>query len=249
MLMLPATPDVIASLVAAAEAAPDELSTIANIMPAPPMPFMPQEQHGRLVIMALMAYAGEIEAGQRAIAPFRAPATPIADMVGPMPYPQIYPPDDPSYHPTAVARTMFVNAIDRGVAETLVDYLESSDASMRVAQLRVLGGAMARVPAEATAFAHRASPIMVNVAAFYEGPEDRAIREAWVSSFSAALRQEDAGAYVGFLGEEGEARVRAAYPGATWERLQAIKARYDPTNLFRLNQNIPPAIGATAVRG
>jgi len=107
----------------------------------------------------------------------------------------------------------------------------------------VLGGAMARVPAEATAFAHRASRIMVNLAAFYDGPEDRAVREAWVSDFEAALRQGDSGAYVNFLGDEGEARVRAAYPGSTWDRLRAIKARYDPTNLFRLNQNIPPANG------
>jgi hypothetical protein len=159
-----------------------------------------------------------------------------------MPYPEIYPPEDDSYHPTAVARTMFVNAIDRRVAEVIVDHLEASDASMRVAQLRVLGGAMARVPTDATAFAHRASRIMVNVAAFYEGSEDRVVREAWVSDFAAALRQDDAGAYVGFLGEEGEARVREAYPGTTWERLRAIKARYDPTNLFRLNQNIVPPI-------
>jgi FAD binding domain/Berberine and berberine like len=243
MLLLPATPDVIASFVAAAQAAPEELSTIANIMPAPPLPFVPAEQHGRLVVMALMAYAGESDAGERAIAPFRALATPIADMVRPMPYPQIYPPDEAGYHPTAVARTLFVDAIDRGVAETIVNYLEASDASVRVAQLRVLGGAMARVPADATAFAHRASPIMVNVAAFYEGAEDRVKREAWVSDFAAALRQDDAGAYVGFLGDDGEARIRDAYPGATWDRLRAIKARYDPTNLFHLNQNIPPAIG------
>ena len=80
------------------------------------------------------------------------------------------------------------------------------------------------------------------IAAFYEGPEDRAVREGWVADFAAALRQEDAGVYVGFLGDEGEARIRQAYPGATWERLQAIKRRYDPTNLFRLNQNIPPAV-------
>jgi FAD/FMN-containing dehydrogenase len=243
MLLLPATPAVIAGFVAEAEAAPEELSTIANIMPAPPLPFVPKEQHGRLVVMALVAYAGEVEAGERAIAPFRALATPIADMVRPMPYPQIYPPEDASYHPTAVARTMFVNSIDRGVAETIVDHLEASDASMRVAQLRVLGGAMARVAPDATAFAHRASRIMVNVAAFYEGPEDRAMREAWVSDFAAALRQEDAGAYVGFLGDEGEARIREAYPQSTWDRLRAIKGRYDPTNLFRLNQNIPPASG------
>ena len=98
------------------------------------------------------------------------------------------------------------------------------------------------MPADATAFAHRASRIMVNLAAIYQGPADRAVREAWVADFAAALRQGDSGAYVNFLGDEGQARVRQAYPGSTWERLAAIKARYDPTNLFRRNQNIPPAI-------
>ncbi len=241
MLMLPATPDTIASFIAEAEAAPEELSTIANVMPAPPMPFVPAEHHGRLSIMAMLVYAGSTEAGERAVAPFRALARPIADMVRPMRYPEIYPPEEEGYHPVAVGRTMFVDAIDRSVAETILDHLQASDATMRVAQLRVLGGAMARVPVEATAFAHRASRIMVNLAAFYDGPEDRAVREAWVANFAAALQQGDSGAYVNFLGDEGEARVRAAYPGATWDRLAVIKARYDPTNLFRLNQNIPPA--------
>jgi FAD/FMN-containing dehydrogenase len=246
MLMLPATPDAIAAFIAEAEAAPEELSTIANVMPAPPMPFVPVEHHGRLVIMALLVYAGASEAGERAVARFRALATPIVDMLKPMRYPEIYPPDDEAYHPTAAARTLFVDAIDRGVAGAIVDYLEASDASMRVAQLRVLGGAMARVPVEATAFAHRARRIMVNLAAFYDGPEDRAVREAWVAEFAAALHQGDAGAYVNFLGDEGQARVRDAYPGTIWDRLRAIKARYDPTNLFRLNQNIPPASEGSA---
>ena len=242
MLILPAMPDVIAAFIAEAEAAPEELSTIANVMPAPPMPFLPAEYHGQLIVMALMVYAGAIEAGQRVIAPFRALATPIADMVRPMPYPEIYPPDEGDYHPTAVARTMFVDRIDRGAAETIVEYLQASDAAVRVAQLRVLGGAMARVPAEATAFAHRQSRIMMNLAAFYDGPEDQTVRENWVADFAAALCQGDAGAYVNFLGDEGGARVRDAYPGPTWDRLAAIKGRCDPTNLFRLNQNIPPAI-------
>jgi FAD/FMN-containing dehydrogenase len=82
---------------------------------------------------------------------------------------------------------------------------------------------------------------MVNIAAFYEGPEDRATRQAWVDAFAADLEQEDHGAYVNFLLDEGEERIRAASPGDTWDRLAAIKRRYDPTNLFRLNQNIPPA--------
>jgi FAD/FMN-containing dehydrogenase len=242
MLLLPATPEVIASFVAEAEAAPEELSTIANVMTAPPMPFVPAEMHGELVIMAMLAYAGEVDEGEHAIAPFRALVEPIADMVKPMPYPEMYPPEEGDYHPTAVARTMFIDTIDRDVSQTILEHLRASDAPMRVAQIRVLGGAMARVPAEATAFAHRSSRIMVNVAAFYEGTEERAAREAWVSYFAAALRQGEGGAYVGFLGEEGEGQIREAYPGSTWERLAEIKRRYDPTNLFRLNQNIPPAI-------
>ena len=157
-----------------------------------------------------------------------------------MTYPEIYPPEEGGYHPVAAGRTMFVDSIDSSVAETILSYLRSSTGSMAVAQLRVLGGTMARVPADATAFAHRASKIMVNVAALYENPDDQAIHEAWVTEFAAALRQNDAGAYVNFLGVESEAGVRAAYPGGTWERLAAIKSRYDPTNLFHLNQNIPP---------
>jgi hypothetical protein len=240
LLVLPATPEAIAGFVAEAEAAPEELSTIANILPAPPLPFLPPEQHGRLVIMATLAYAGDPEAGERAVAPFRALAPPITDLVKPMPYPQIYPPEEGDYHPTAVSHTMFVDAIDREATEAIVEHLQASTAPMRVAQLRVLGGAMARVPAEATAFAHRASRHMVNVAAVYQRPEQAPEHQAWVDRFAAALQDGDARAYVNFLGDEGQARIHQAYPGPTWERLAAIKARYDPTNLFRRNQNIPP---------
>ena len=241
MLVLPATPEVIASFVAEAEAAPEELSTIANVMVAPPMPFLPEEVHGHLVVMAMLVYAGEIEVGERAVAPFRALATPIVDELKPMPYPEIYPPEEGDYHPVGSARTMFLETIDLPVAETIVDHLRVSTAQMAVAQIRVLGGAMARVPEEATAFAHRSSRIMVNVAALYERPDEAPVHEPWLTAFAAALRQGEGGAYVGFLGEEGEERIREAYPGSTWERLADIKGRYDPTNLFRLNQNIPPA--------
>jgi FAD/FMN-containing dehydrogenase len=147
-------------------------------------------------------------------------------MVKPMKYPEIYPPEQEGYHPVAASRTMFMDYIDRDVAAKILQYLTSSKASMAVAQLRVLGGAMARVPADATAFAHRNSKIMVNVAALYDQPE----------------QQNDTGAYVNFLGQDGEERIRAAYPNGTWERLAAIKAKYDPTNLFRLNQNIKPVM-------
>jgi FAD/FMN-containing dehydrogenase len=160
-----------------------------------------------------------------------------------MPYPQLYPPEEGDYHPTAVSHTMFVDAIDPEATEAILEHLQASTAPLSVAQLRVLGGAMARVPAQATAFAHRASRFMVNVAAVYQRPEDAAEHQAWVDRLAAALGDGDARAYVNFLGDEGQARIREAYPGPTWDRLAAIKARYDPTNLFHLNQNIPPANG------
>ena len=240
MLVLPATPGVIASFVAEAEAAPEELSAIANIMVAPPMPFLPAEHHGQLVIMAMMVYAGKVEAGERTIAQFRALATPLVDTVVPKPYPEMYEPMGPGPD-EEVARSMFIDSVDDRAAETIVEHLRASSAQMAVAQLRILGGAMARVPVEATAFAHRKRRIMVALGAVYEHREEAAVHEDWVSGFAAALCQDDGGVYVNFVGEEGEARVREAYPGSTWDRLAAIKGRYDPTNLFRLNQNVPPA--------
>ena len=245
LMLLPATAEVVEGFIREAEASPEELSAIANVMPVPPMPFVPTEWHGKLGIMALMIHAGDLEAGQAAVARFRALATPIADMTKPMSYPEIYGPEDPDYHPTAVGRTMFIDHVDRPTAETIMSFLERSDASMRVAQLRVMGGAAARVPDLATAYAHRSSRILVNIAAFYEGPNDRQVRESWASEFAAALRQGDDGAYVNFVGDEGEAGVRAAYPAATWDRLARIKATFDPGNLFHLNQNVPPATAAT----
>jgi FAD/FMN-containing dehydrogenase len=241
ILFLPATPDVIAGFVAEAEAAPDELSTIANVMPAPPLPFLAPEHHGKLVVMAMVTYAGDVEAGQRAVAPLRALAEPIADMVRPMAFPEMYPPEDESYRPVAIARTMFLGGVERGTAETILERIQASSAVMAVTQLRVLGGAVARVPEDATAYAHRNSRIMANVAAMYGSADERPAHEAWVRELSAELHDGDDGAYAGFLADEGEERVRAAYPGATWERLTRIKAQYDPDNVFRLNQNIPPA--------
>ena len=245
MLILQATVDTIVSFVAAAEAARDELSTIANVMPAPPMPFLPAEQVGKRVILAFMVYAGSLEAGERAVAPFRELAEPVADMLRPMPYPEIYPPDDPAYHPIAASRTLFMDTLDHGAAQTIVEHLDASEAKFQVTQIRVLGGAVARVPSDATAYAHRARPIMANVAALFDSTEEAAACVAWAETFQNALQNGVPGAYVNFMTEDWPARANDAYPAPTWERLMAIKARYDPTNLFRLNANVPPAGSAS----
>ncbi len=241
MLILPADAEIISGFMALLESAPDELSGIANVMNCPPMPFVPEEHHGSLVVMAMLCHAGDADAGEQAMAPFRALAEPLADLVKSMPYPEMFPPEDGSYRPTAASLTMLTERIGLEESQTIMERLAESDAAVRVAQLRVLGGAMARVNADATAFVHRSSRIMVNVAAFYEGAEDRPGRAAWVAELAGALRQGDDGVYVNFLADEGPDRVRAAYPGATWDRLTEVKARYDPTNLFHRNQNVPPA--------
>jgi hypothetical protein len=124
-------------------------------------------------------------------------------------------------------------------AQQIIDTLNASTADFKVTQIRVLGGAISRVAPDATAYAHRSAPIMINVAAFYTTPEDQVTQDKWVATYAAALRQDEQGAYVNFLGDE-PARLREAYPDAVWSRLQQVKAKYDPRNLFSRNQNIVP---------
>jgi FAD/FMN-containing dehydrogenase len=113
---------------------------------------------------------------------------------------------------------------------------------MAYAQLRVLGGAMARVPDGATAFGHRGAKMMLNIAAMYASPDEGPEHKAWVSSLATALSDGTSASYVGFLGDAGDQGVRRAYPPATLERLADVKRRYDPDNLFRRNLNVPSAV-------
>jgi hypothetical protein len=188
----------------------------------------------------VMVHAGGVETGERAIAPFRSIAKPLADMVRPMHYPDIYTPDDGS-HPVGLTRTLLLDDVDRSVATTMLDHLRASTARMAAAEIRVLGGAVARVSSDATAFAHRRARVMVNVAARYAHPDEAVVHESWITDFATALRPDSGGAYVGFLGDDGRARIHEAYPRETWARLVAVKKRFDPTNVFHLNHNITPS--------
>ena len=156
-----------------------------------------------------------------------------------MHYAEMYPQDE-GRHPTLSMRAMFVPAIDHEIAQSIVERLPTSTARMAAVEIRVLGGAMARVSPDATAFAHRGSRIALSVVAMYDRSSEAATHQPWVDDLAATLGRRASGVYVGFLGDEGEARIRKAYPGTTWDRLAAIKNRYDPTNLFRLNQNVRP---------
>jgi FAD/FMN-containing dehydrogenase len=240
LLVLPATAKNIAGFAAAAEAAPDELSTIVAIMPAPPLPFIPAEYHGQLVMMATLVYTGDVAEGLRAVAPLRELTTPIADLVGPMPYQQVYRHLDPSDPFIFTLKSKFIERIDERTAEIMLNHLNAPTSPVRIAEFRVLGGAMARVTAEATAFAHRSARVMVSFIVPYKNHDETAMHTDWASNAVAALKQGTGAVYVNFVGNEGEKRLHDAYPNATFERLAAIKAKYDPTNLFRRNHNIAP---------
>jgi FAD/FMN-containing dehydrogenase len=242
-LFLPATRDVLRALVPIAASAPEELTTIALLMPAPPLPFIPAEAHGLPTIAILMVYAGDVEDGQLAVAPFRALARPIADVVRPMPYPPIYELTAEAGRRTpGVQRSLLLDALEDSKVDTILARMAAPSSPLAMTQVRVLGGAIARVPNAATAFGHRGRSIMVTVITPFADVAERDRHVAWTQDYADALGLHDAGAYAGFLDDEGEARVRSAYPAATYARLAEIKRRYDPDNVFRANQNIVPAV-------
>ena len=239
MLILPASPQVITGFLEAAHAAPEELSTIANVMIAPPMPFLPKAAHGTPVLIGQFAYVGPVDQAEQVIAPFRALAEPLADMVRSMRYPELF--EGPEQQVNFMtAANFFADTLEPAAAEAILEHLPKSKAPMRAVQMRVLGGALARVPNEATAFAHRDRRLFVNVAAMYMDGAEATTHDDWVNGVADSLGRDGTGGYVGFLGDEDEATVRAAYPGATWDRLRELKRRYDPDNLFHVNHNIPP---------
>jgi FAD/FMN-containing dehydrogenase len=243
-LMLPANREVIRAYLEYATTAPEDLTLIANVMHAPPAPYVPRERVGELVLSILVTWTGSIEDGERAIAPLRALADPVADAVGPMPYPAIYAFTAHQAAPhVASIRMMFADELSDGALDAVLAAMERSSSPFSIVQLRGLGGAYARVDNDATAFAHRDRRYFVAVIAVWLDPtEDAAVHEAWTGSLWEELRPEGSGVYVNFLEREGEERIHEAYPGATYERLQEIKTTFDPENLFRFNQNIPPTV-------
>jgi hypothetical protein len=132
--------------------------------------FIPAEQHGKPVVIAQMVYAGGAEAGERAIAPIRGLATPLADMVRPIRYPEMYAGPEGPRPAFSAGTNILADRLPARAAETILEHLETATAAMAGIQLRVLGGAMARVPDDATAFGHRGAKLMVNIAAMHERP-------------------------------------------------------------------------------
>jgi FAD/FMN-containing dehydrogenase len=240
---MPPTTEVLRSLVPLAASAPEELTTISFLMHAPPAPFVPPAVVGQLSLAIMFVYAGDAADGAAALEPFRQVATPMAEMVAPMPYPGIYAMlEGAEARGHEVIRSRFLDKIDDNAIDAMLDAMAAAPSPMAMLQLRVLGGAMARVPADATAFAHRDASVMVAVLDPFEDPESRPAQIAWVEDLHEALAPNAVGVYSNFLEREGEERIREAYGPSTYQRLSLIKRHYDPTNLFRLNQNIRPSV-------
>jgi FAD/FMN-containing dehydrogenase len=239
MLVLPLDRDVLRGVLDASLEAPDELTTISFVMSLPPAPFVPAELVGTPAVIVMPVALGTPEEGAALMAPFRSIAAPIADMVQPMPYEVMYQLTAAAATPSSeIVRSGFVNELSDAALDAIVDSHRAPEGAAAMTQLRVLGGAMARVPADATSFAHRSAPIMTAVMAHDEG--DPAAATALADHLHGAISGSAAGVYANFLGNEGDARLRQAYPAATYERLAAVKRRVDPSNVFRGNHNIRP---------
>ena len=232
----------VTALLAAAREAPDEISTMINIMKAPPLPFLPSERHGTPIVVALLCHSGRPEVADAALAPFRAAGPLLADLVRPQPYPAMLNLAPSQAGMQAAIHTGF--GFDEVHAEAALDLIRTAPTAAALVNLRPMGGAIARVPAEATAFAHRHQEVMTGVGALDPaavGP-DR-VRD-WVAEAATTL-QITGPKYVNFIADPGPDAARDAYPEPTRRRLAEIKQTYDPGNLFRSNVNVAPAtVGA-----
>jgi FAD/FMN-containing dehydrogenase len=222
--------------------APDELMTIVIHRKAPPLDFVPPELHGKLVVAVVSCYAGPIEEGERVLKPLKEFGSPVLDLCQPKPYLEHQGMFDPSF---PHGRWYYMRACD--VAELTDEVIDITvDHAMRIKSplttfpIWQMGGAVARVADDATAFTSRGAGHTFNLTSMTEGPEGFEEERQWTRDFWSALAPHQMGVYVNFLMEEGEERVREAYGAEKYDRLKALKRKYDPENLFRLNQNVPP---------
>ncbi len=224
--------------------APDDLTTWVVLRKAPPLPFLPEDVHGTEVVVLAALYAGEMDEGERALAPLRAHGNPIADVIGPQPFTGFQAAFDPLLTPgfRNYWKSHDFREMNDEVLDTVIRFtgtLPSPHCEIFIAQM---GGATNRVPASSTAYRHRDTEFIMNVHGRWEdsAEDDRCV--SWCRElFNALTPNATGGVYVNFMTDEEQQRVQAAY-GDSYERLVELKNKYDPSNLFRLNQNIKPSV-------
>ena len=225
--------------------APDELTTLVNLATAPPAPFLPESIHGKRVVAIAGLYAGPVDEGLEALAPLRSIAEPVADLFGPIPYlgmqglfDALHPKGDGNYFKSTHMTELPDDAID-----ALLSGQHSVTSPQNEIHVHDLRGAVARGPIGGTPFPHRDSPYVVNVIAKWAGGGPGPEHAAWARDVVDSLEKFGPGSvYVNFMGDVQDTdQLRSAYGGDTYDRLVAVKDRFDPDNVFHLNQNIRPS--------
>jgi hypothetical protein len=224
--------------------APDELMTIVIHRKAPPLPFVPRELHGKLVVGVVCCYAGPVEEGEQAVKPLKEFGSPVLDLCVPKPFLAHQAMFDLSFQHGwwYYMRACDVAQLTDEVIDITVDHSLRINSPLTAFPIWQLGGAVARVGEDETAFGGRGAGHTFNITA--STATEEGFDEEWVRNFWLALEPYHTSVYVNFLMEEGEERIRQAYGTTKYERLKALKRRYDPDNLFRLNQNIKPTATA-----
>jgi FAD/FMN-containing dehydrogenase len=221
--------------------APDELGITIGARMTPPMPFLSPDQWGKPVVILILVWAGDLDQGQRAIAPLRGTGRPLADQVRPMPYLAIQSMlDGGAQHGMHYYwKSHRLPTLSDEVIDTLITCVETQTSPMSQVSGWAVGGAASRVGADATAVGEREVGFEVNITAVWPpGPGDQ--HREWVRQRWQEMQPHSVGVYTNFLSDEDQASVQAAY-GSRLSRLTALKDRYDPTNFFRFNANIPPS--------
>jgi FAD/FMN-containing dehydrogenase len=243
--------DVLRSWHELTKSAPDELAVWAVLRKAPPLPFLPADVHGKNVVLLLACYAGPAEEGARQTAVITRFGTPHAALLALQPYEAFQKTVDPLLGPgmrNYWKTNEFVD-LDDDVLDALRERAFGTPSHHAEVIIASLGGAMGRVPVEATAYAGRDASYVMNVHGRWEEPSlDEAVRTWARGIFEATAPHATGGGYVNFMSMDDGARVKAAY-GVNYERLRELKRRYDPDNLFRMNHNIPPLEADVTGRG
>jgi len=246
-VIVPGTPEVLGRLVGVLAGAPDGLTVMPSIFPAPPMPALPEAWHGRLVAFLSFCHSGPVEDDQRVLDLLRSMGPSAVDSIERKPYPSLFPPKSDVRQPYTT-RALFVDDLDEAAIEIIGRRMASPTSPDALVHMRVLGGAVSRVANDSTAFGHRDRRALIWLITPYADLTETERHKAWTADFESELVAAGCGsdAYVNFLGSDGEAALHAAYPPATLARLSDVKRRYDPDNRFRSNLNIPPSPPAGA---
>jgi hypothetical protein len=223
--------------------APDEVTTWVVLRKAPPLPFLPEEWHGKHVLIFAALYAGDVADGEKAFEEIRGLGDPIVDVMGPHDFSAWQQAFDPLLTPGArnYWKSHDLVELGDGIIETLVQYSAELPSDATEIFVAHLGGAVNRIPGDATAYPHRDVEFVINVHARWDTPDEDADCIGWAREFfEAAAPFATGGVYVNFMPEDEAERTSGAF-GPNLQRLRDVKQKYDPDNFFRVNQNISPA--------